>query len=47
MNIAEDLPDVDFTSYTKDCKYSIDNNITFNEISSKEEKKVYKVDISA
>ena len=48
MNIAEDLSDVNFTSYSKDFNYFIDNNtIIFNEISSTEGKKVYKVDISA
>ena len=47
MNIAEDLPEVNFTSYSRAYNDFIDNKAVFKEISSTEEKKVYKVDISA
>ena len=47
LNIAEDLPPVEFTSYSRENYiHSIDNTITFDETVSTEEKKVYKLDIS-
>lgn len=46
LNIAEDLPAVEFTSYIIEHNFDfIDNTIKFYEIISNEEKKTYKLDI--
>ena len=47
LNIAEDLPSVEFASYNIEHNMDlIDNTIKYKEISSTEEKKIYKLDIS-